>query len=343
MTRVILTGAGGFIGHHTLGHLLKHTDWDIVCLDSFRSKGMSSRIREILEENESARERVDVIYHDLKAPIDTITAKRIGDVDFIINMASESHVDRSIKEPRPFVENNVLLCLTMLDYARELPNLKLFLQVSTDEVYGPTVNGVDHKEYDPVIPSNPYSASKAAQEAIAISYWRSYGLPVVITNTMNNIGERQDPEKFVPKIIKTLLAGDKVPVHAKQIDGEWVAGSRGYLHALNHADAILFILNNYHKHGPIASEDLTRPLRFHVPGSEQVGNDKMVDLVASYMGLASGQIEYQDYNEARPGHDPNYGLDPGTLQEWGWVAPLGFEEAIQQTVEWTLKNPIWVQ
>lgn len=342
MTRILLTGAGGFIGHHTLGHFLKNTDWDIICLESFRNKGLSSRIREILDENDSERHRVDVIYHDLKAPIDPITAKKIGPIDVIVNIASESHVDRSIQDPRPFVENNVLLVLTMLDYARTLPDLKLFLQVSTDEVYGSTVDGKLHVEYDIMLPSNPYSASKVAQEAIAISYWRSYDIPVAITNTMNNIGERQDPEKFVPKVIKTLLEGGKVPVHAKHIGDKWVAGSRGYLHAINHADAIMFIIQNIDSHQYKRSQDAPRPLRFHVPGNEKVANDTMVDLIAGYMGITSSQIEYQDYEEQRPGHDPNYGLEPGTLQAWGWTPPVSFRDGLKQTVKWTLENRAWV-
>lgn len=342
MSRILLTGAGGFIGHHTLSHLLKTTDWDIVCLESFRNKGLSSRIRETLDENESERHRVSVIVHDLKVPIDSITARAIGDIDVIVNIASESHVDRSIENPRPFVENNVMLVLTMLDYARELPNLKLFVQVSTDEVYGSTINGKLHEEYDTVLPSNPYSASKAAQEAIAISYWRSYDVPVVITNTMNNIGERQDPEKFVPKVIKKLLSGEKVPVHAELVDGSWKAGSRGYLHAINHADAIRFIIENIDDHEYKRSDGAARPLRFHVPGDEKVANDQMVDLISEYMGLAESQIEYQDYEQKRPGHDPNYGLDVGTLQDWGWVAPVKFRDGLKQTVEWTLKHPEWL-
>jgi dTDP-glucose 4,6-dehydratase len=343
MTRILLTGAGGFIGHHTLGHFLKNTDGEIVCLESFRNKGLSSRIREILEENESERHRVTVIYHDLKAPIDSITAAKIGSIDVIVNIASESHVDRSIENPRPFVENNVMLMLTMLEYARQLPDLKLFVQVSTDEVYGPVAEGTLHKEYDTPLPSNPYSASKASQEAIAISYWRTYDIPVVITNTMNNIGERQDPEKFVPKVIKKLMAGEKVPVHAQPIENGWLAGSRGYLHAINHADAILFIVKNAPMHPLKKSQGAERPLRFHVPGTQRVANDEMVDLIANFMGITESQIEYQDYEQKRPGHDPNYGLEPGTLHAMGWEPPVPFIDGLKRTVDWTVANPAWVE
>jgi dTDP-glucose 4,6-dehydratase len=343
MTRILLTGASGFIGHHTLSHILKNTDWEVVCLESFKQKGLSSRLGDILQENPDQSHRVSIIRHDLQAPIDHILAKKIGHIDQIINVASESHVDRSIQTPRPFVENNVMLALTMLEYARTLPDLKLFIQVSTDEVYGPTQNGELHKEYDAMLPSNPYSASKAAQEAIAISYWRTYDVPVVITNTMNNLGERQDPEKFVPKIIKTLMSGQKVKVHASKVGGTWVAGTRSYLHAINHADALVFIANNIDNHPYKKSHGADRPLRFHIPGNKTVANDEMVMLVASIMGLDPHSYEYANYEEHRPGHDPNYGLDPGQLPLWGWTPPVTFEEGVKATVEWSVSNSIWLE
>lgn len=342
MTRILLTGAGGFIGHHTLDHFLRETDWEIVCIESFRHKGMSARLREVLDMHPDNRHRVEIVSHDLVAPIDRITSQKIGHIDVIVNMASESHVDRSIEEPRHFIENNIMLATTMLDYARELPNLKLFVQVSTDEVYGPATNGTAHPEYDAILPSNPYSASKAAQEAIAISYWRTYDVPVVITNTMNNIGERQDPEKFVPKIIKKFLNGEKVQVHARKVGDQWVAGSRFYLHAFNHADALLFIINNIEDHLYKRSHGALRPQRFHIIGEAEVANDTMANLVKDAMGLDGDWIEYQDVEGKRPGHDLRYGLEPGTLQEWGWRPPVSFEDALKRTVDWTLANKNWL-
>lgn len=342
MTRILLTGAGGFIGHHTLDYFLKNTDFEIVCIESFKHKGMSARLREILEENQDQRHRVDIISHDLVAPIDPVTAHRIGPIDFIINMASESHVDRSIKDPRPFIENNVMLTITMLDYARTLPDLKLFIQVSTDEVYGPTSNGVLHTEYDSIIPSNPYSASKAAQEAIAISYWRTYNVPVVITNTMNNIGERQDPEKYVAKIIRQYLLGKKISVHGRLIDGQWISGSRFYLHAINHADALLFIINSFPDKIWKRSDGAERPQRLHVIDDTEVTNEEMAQLVADIMGLEGDWVEFQDVEDKRPGHDLRYGLDRGVLQQWGWKPPIPFKEALERTVKWSLENKIWL-
>jgi len=341
-TRVLLTGGGGFVGHHTLEHLLKNTDWEIVVLDSFRNKGLSARLRDIFTANPNEIKRVTVITHDLTSPIDIVTNKNIGDIDVIINNASESHVDRSITHPRPFIENNVSLIVTMLEYARTLKNLKLFIQVSTDEVYGPAVNGLPHPEYDMMLPSNPYSASKVSQEAVAISYWRTYDIPVVISNTMNIIGERQDIEKFVPLTMAKILLGNKIKIHSSFIDGKWASGSRYYLHARNQADALLFAIKHCLNNPNKFSEGIKRPHRFHVGGEREVFNDEMVNMIASYMGKEGNWIEYEDVKMGRAGHDLTYALERTTLNNWGWVAPIPFENSLKHTVEWTMKNKVWL-
>src|SRR5690606_4952093 len=137
----------------------------------------------------------------------------IGPVDYILNLPSASHVDRSIADPGPFIRNNVEVMLTVLDYARQT-RPRMLLQMGTDEEYGPAPAGYAHREWDTVLPSNPYSASKAAQSAIATAYWRTYQLPVVLTRTMNLIGPGQDAEKFVPMVIRRVLAGETVPIHS---------------------------------------------------------------------------------------------------------------------------------
>jgi dTDP-glucose 4,6-dehydratase len=296
----------------------------------------------VFDANPEHRERVTVVTHDLRTPIDEITSREIGHVDVIINNASESHVDRSLIEPRHFIMNNTALAVSALEYARSLPELKLFIQVSTDEVYGPAKNGMSHPEYDPILPSNPYSASKAAQEAIAIAYWRSYDVPVVLSNTMNIIGERQDVEKFIPKTIKQLLSGTKMPVHASLKNGNWLSGSRYYLHARNQADALHFIIKNEHEHLIKFSDGLERPNRFHVGGEREVWNDEMVNLIASHMGLEGDWVDYQDVGNSRPGHDLRYALDRTTLDEWGWKPPVPFEKSLEHVVKWTLQNKEWL-
>jgi dTDP-glucose 4,6-dehydratase len=342
--RLLLTGAGGFVGHHTLAHLLKTTDWEIVVTDSFRHFGTSARLRAVFDELPQMRMRVKVVTHDLNAPIDNVTANEIGNVDFIINMASNSHVDRSITNPREFVENNVALQLTMLEFARSQKSLIVFLQVSTDEVYGPASLGNDHPEWAEIIPSNPYSASKAAQEAIAIAYWRTFDVPLVITNTMNIIGERQDVEKFIPLSISRLAKGEKVPVHAQHTDGKWIAGSRFYLHARNQADALRFIIDFASRNRVRFSEGLRRPERFNVRGELEIHNDEMVNLIAELMALPKevNHVKYVDVEGTRPGHDLRYALTGDKLLNLGWKPPVSLRESLDRTIKWTLANPDWL-
>jgi dTDP-glucose 4,6-dehydratase len=343
--KVLLTGAGGFVGHHTLAHLLKTTDWDIVATDSFRHFGISARIRAVLEELPHESSRVKVVTHDLATPIDLITAKEFGNPDVIINMASDSHVDRSISDPRPFVENNVSLALTLFEYARTLTNLLTFIQISTDEVYGPAPSGINHREWSAQVPSNPYSASKSAQEAIAISYWRTFNIPVVLTNTMNIIGERQDIEKFVPLIIRSLQQGTPVPIHAIDRSGEWISGSRFYLHARNQADALRFLITHFMKTPHKYTDGLERPERFNVRGETEVNNEEMVLLIARFLGMSkpiNELVEFINVEGTRPGHDLRYALDGAKLNAMGWKPPVAFEKSLERTVQWTVKNPIWV-
>src|ERR1043166_336733 len=192
--RLLLTGAGGFIGHHVLEHLLHETDWHVVATDSFRHKGKTDRLRQVLEGGPPEwRERVQVVMHDLAAPVASQLRHKIGPVDYVIGMASLSHVDHSISDPVGFTRNNVDIALSTLEYACAARPEHL-IWVSTDEVYGPVKGGYAHLEWAPILPSNPYSASKAAQEAIAVAYWRTYGVPLTVVNCMNLIGERQGPQ-----------------------------------------------------------------------------------------------------------------------------------------------------
>jgi dTDP-glucose 4,6-dehydratase len=339
--RVLLTGAGGFVGHHTLSHLLKTTDYHFTVTDSFRHRGNSARLRSVFDEVVSAKNRVKVVTHDLTTPIDLVTSREFGDIQIIISMASESHVDRSIDEPRSFIENNTNLILTLLEYSRQLQNIQLFLQISTDEVYGPAPGGILHKEWDPYFPSNPYSASKAAQESICYSYWRTFGVPMVLTNTMNIVGERQDTEKFIPMIISNLINSKPVPVHAKKILDKWVSGSRFYLHARNQADALRYIIFNKQNLLLNYIDDASVLEKFHVVGEKEVSNEDMVNLLAGFIGT-SPTIEFTDFHSSRPGHDLRYALDGERLKNFGWVPPVPLEDSLHKTVKWYLNNKNWI-
>lgn len=337
MTHCLLTGIGGSIGCHVYAHIMHNTDWKVSGIDSFRHKGITDRVVEISCEHPEWADRTAIYTHDLVAPISWKLARSIGVVDIIINCASLSDVFASIENPVPFVQNNVALMLNMLEYAR-LACPRAFLQLSTDEIYGPTDGKVMHKEWDPIVPSNPYSASKAAQEAIGISYWRSYGVPLIIVNLMNNFGEMQSTTKFPAIVQNKLRKGECVIVHGTPD----TTGSRYYIHSRNSADAFLHILNlkTPHKHIP---GSLDKPDRWNIVPDVCVKNNDLVTYIAHAMRLHGPAIKYQPFTEARPGHDRHYGLDGNKLATTGWKQPLSFEDSLCNTVNWYEEHPEWLE
>lgn len=354
--RILLTGVGGFIGAHCLEYFLEHTDWYIVAIDSFRHKGTLSRINEVYDRHltkianrDDFKDRVKILYHDLSIPVDRqlenqIMERKISyhgyehiedqkNIDYIINMASDSAVERSTKDPIACLRNNYELTINMLELARRIKP-SIFFQVSTDEVYGQAKPDQAHVEWDVILPSNPYAASKAAQEAVAIAYWRTYDVPVVLTNTMNNIGEWQDPEKFLPKIIQSVASGKEVPIYG---DSEESIGSRFYLHAKNHADVFLFLS----KIKPaMYSDGAERPDRYNVCGDVELNNLELAKLVAEFVGK---ELKYRliPSESARKGYDKRYALDGTKLKQMGWVPSIAFRDSIKQIVDCTLENPHW--
>lgn len=353
MRRLLLTGGAGFIGHHTITHLLERTDWQVVVLDGLTYAGDARRVAEAIPDTVD-RARVELVWHDLRAPlVGSAAAERIGAADYVINMASDSHVERSMLDPVPFVRNNVDIALSVLEWCREVKPLKV-IQVSTDEVYGPAPEGHAHVEWETVAPSNPYAASKACQEAIAYSYWRTFGVPLAITNTMNNYGERQHREKFLPMAVRRLLAGTPVPVHGRPlrpgvrrtVGPRWRASSRVWMHARNHADALRFLLEQvpFPRYEGNVDDGRLRPLRLNVAGEAELGVDQVVRLTAEALGLPwhEDMLDWVDYHSSRPGHDMRYSLDGTALAGLGWVAPVPLKESLARTVQWFARHPEWL-
>ena len=337
MTRVLLTGAGGFAGHHALEHLLVSTDWEIVATDSFRHRGKTDRIAQVLAGHPDWRDRVTVLTHDLTVPFSNQLKARIAGpsrLDYVMAYASESHVERSISDPVPFVMNNVAVALHTLQTCRDLHPYAV-VWVSTDEVYGPQPDGAGpFLEWKRMLPSNPYAASKAAQEAVCIAFWRTYGVPVLIVNGMNMIGERQDPEKFVPKVIGAVRNGHTVQIHGQPGN----IGTRHYLHSRNLADGILFLLRQDRvRHFPQSPV----PARYNIASPDRIDNLTLAQMIAESVG---GELQYEflDFHSARPGHDLHYGLDSSKIAALGWKAPVPLRESLDRTVKWTLDHPEWL-
>jgi len=319
--KILLSGASGMVGSHVLKYLLENTDHDFICVCGWEHKGEPEKVLWAIK---GYKERVKIVTHDLSKPFTLRVEQAIGQVDYILNIASDSHVDRSITDPVDFIQNNVNLCLTMLEYARKVKP-KLFLQFSTDEVMGVAKEGVNHKEWEPHIPSNPYAASKAAQEDIAIAYWRTYGVPVVITNTMNVYSDRQDWEKFIPLCVKKILTGEEIQIHA--YPGATKAGSRYYIHADSVAEAISFLIGKT----PSMYPDSDRPDRYNIVGDIEMDNLSLALIIGKTLGK---KVLYKlvDFHTSRPGHDQRYALDGTKLANMGWKPTANFAQKIQETV-----------
>jgi len=326
--KVLLTGGAGFIGHHVVEHLLRKTNWDIVILDklSYASYGLE-RLR---NGGTLSNPRVKVFPIDITLPITVGVRKEIGeDVNLIIHMAAESHVDNSIQEPHKFFHNNINGTIEMLEYARTLRDLEMFFYFSTDEVYGSAPDNVAYKEWDRHKPTNPYSASKSAAENICISYENTYKVPLMSINVMNAFGGRQHVEKYIPKTIKNVLYGNKVYIHS--YPDKKRAGSRFYIHARNIAAAILFLLEK----GKVGE-------KYNIVGEKEVDNLELAQFIADVVGKPLN-YEMVDFHSDRPGHDLRYSLSGEKMASLGWKLPVNFEDSLKSTIKWTLANPEWLE
>jgi len=324
---ILITGGAGFVGHHCIEQLLKDTDWEIIVLDCLNYAGNLNRITDI---EVFDPERVKFIWHDLKSPISESLHKMIGKLDYCIHFAAESHVDRSLENSIPFVMSNVVGTANLLEYFKHYQLECKTLIFSTDEVFGPALEGVYFKEEDNFKPSNPYSASKAGGEMMAYSFAHAFSLPISIVRSMNIIGERQHPEKFIPKIIKAILNNEKVILHGK---GREDLSSRCWIHARNVSNGLLFLLNKAEKEES-----------YHIVGEERTVLE-IADWVCEVIKgrkLEDKEVEFIDYHTARPGHDKRYALSGEKLAKMGWRAPVDLEKSLKKNVEWTLKHSQWL-
>lgn len=329
MKRVLITGGAGFIGHHLVDYLLERTNWEVILLDRLDTSGDLNRLTHIATWP-MHKARVTFVHHDLKAPLNESVCTRIGPVDYIFHLAASTHVDRSITDPMLFVGDNVIGTGHLLEYARSLPSLQLFVNFSTDEVFGPAAVGTAHSEDSPYKPSNPYAASKAGAASLGYSYFVTYKLPVITTYTMNNFGERQHPEKLVPRTIRSVLRGERMPIFAELEGGDVKSvGSRFWLHARNTASAILFLVNAG-KPGDA----------YNIVGFDELTNLDMAQRIAQIIGRPL-IYDLVDFHKVRPGHDRRYALDGGKLKRLGWQPEVSFDASLEATVRFALKYPEW--
>jgi dTDP-glucose 4,6-dehydratase len=325
---VLITGGCGFIGHHFVEHILISTNWNVIVVDKLT---YASHALERLRDTDAfgyGDKRFRVFTYDLSTPLSVGLKREFGEVNYIVHMAADTHVDNSISDPVPFIQNNVMSTVHLLEYARELKSLEIFFYFSTDEVYGPALNDTLFNEDDRHNPTNPYSASKSAAEQICVSYHNTYDVPVMRINVMNAFGERQHVEKFIPKVIKKVLSNEEVEIHSYPNCEK--SGTRFYIHGRNIAAGVLFLLSN----GKIGES-------YNLTGEKEVSNLEMAQFIANTMGHT---LKYKmvDFHSDRPGHDLRYGLNDSKMKKMGWKLPINFEDSLRKTILWTMDNQRWL-
>jgi dTDP-D-glucose 4,6-dehydratase len=347
--RILVTGGCGFLGSHIVEHFLKNTDAELVVLDkmTYASSGFD-RLRDIQAFDDH---RVRVLGCDLAQPIPEGVAREVGDVDYVIHAAAETHVDNSIVDPLPFLQANVIGTHHLLWWLRSVKSLRRAFLVSTDEVYGPAAFGEDVAGFDEQAafrPANPYAAAKAGGECVAMSYANTYKLPITIVNTMNLVGERQHVEKMVPKCIRAALLGETMTIHADETRTR--AGTRFYLHCRTFAHALAFLIERDYRLRALALGDgeppdvaasRGMPLKIHVCGEREISN---LDLAQMIAGFVDKPLHYDlvSWHASRPGHDLRYAMSDELIEKLGWQRPMMLEQSLEKTVRWYLDNPKWL-
>ncbi|WP_125778617.1 dTDP-glucose 4,6-dehydratase [Pseudoalteromonas rubra] len=336
-TRVLITGGAGFIAHHLVLEILRRTDWHITTLDRLDYSGNLNRLKDALSELPPVvTRRVKIVFHDLKAALNPQIIQEIGQVDYVFHLAAGSHVDRSIAYPMSFVLDNVVGTCNILDFARTQDNLKQFFYFSTDEVFGPAPADVRYKENDRYNSTNPYSATKAGGEELAVAYHNTYKVPVVITHTMNVFGQRQHPEKFIPQSIRKIQQGETVTIHSDKTCT--IPGSRFYIHAQDVADALLFLVDTNCSEN--ADNEQTLCPKFNIVGARELNNLELAQIIAQVQNKPL-HYELVDFHSSRPGHDLRYALCGEKMKQLGWSPKVDLLDRLEQVVHWTLLNPRW--
>ena len=316
---VLVTGGCGFIGSNVVLHLrAKRPAWTVVTLDKLTYAGNLENLTALEGDKGHVFVKGDVCNREL---LDyTIQAHRI---EAVLHLAAESHVDRSILGPEVFVQTNVLGTQILLE-ASKVGQVRRFVMVSTDEVYGSLGPTGAFSETSPLRPSSPYSASKAAADLIALAYGHTFVLDVVVTRCSNNYGRYQFPEKLIPLMIVNALHDKPLPVYG---DGGNV---RDWLHVEDHCDALLAVLERG-KAGEV----------YNIGGGAERTN---IDLVRAILQLLGKDEELIRFVADRPGHDRRYAIDPSKIRsELGWKPVHTFEQGLAETVRWYVENPSWWQ
>jgi len=314
MVNVLVTGGAGFIGSNFVRHAIAaHPDWHVTTLDKLTYAGRMENLKEVLDSPRHTFVKGDVADPAVAAPL-------VAASNLVVHFAAETHVDRSIMSAGEFITTDVYGTFVLLEAARHAPELRRFVQISTDEVYGSVPEGSSREE-DELRPRNPYSASKAGADRLAYSYWATYGVPVIITRASNNYGPNQFPEKVIPLFITNAIDDLQVPLYGDGLN------ERDWLHVSDHCRALDLLI------GEGVSGEV-----YNVGGGNQVRN---VDLTRRILELAGKPESLIRPIADRQGHDRRYSLDTSKLEALGWRPQVPFERGLRETVDWYRQNEWW--
>jgi len=315
MSRILVTGGLGFIGSNFIRYILnKYDNIEVINVDNMSYGSNPFNLKEY--ENDKG-------YHFIKGDITNygLISEIIRDVDTLVNFAAQTHVDRSIADPWPFIHSNILGLYNILEALRKNNKDALLVHISTDEVYGDIAKG-SFKESNALRPSSPYSSSKASADLLILSYVRTYDVKAIITRCTNNFGPYQFPEKFIPKAIIRAILGLKVPIYGR---GKNV---RDWIYVLDHCEALDLVLKKG-RSGEI----------YNISSGNELSNLQIISKVLKIIGKNPNLIEFV---EDRPGHDFRYSLDSSKIRsELGWKPKYSFEEALKETVKWYITSEHW--
>lgn len=313
MKKLLVTGGAGFIGSNFVRHMLsKRDDCEIIVLDALTYAGHLENLEDV---NDDPRYRF--VKGDIRSAEDVDGP--VAEADIVINFAAESHVDRSIYDPEAFITTDVMGVYTLMEAARK-HGVEKFIQISTDEVYGDVEEGFS-QETDSVSPNSPYSATKTGGELLARAYWRTYGVPVVITRGSNTYGPYQQPEKLVPLFVSNAIDDKPLPVYG---DGMQI---RDWLHVLDHCTGVETVMDKGEP-GEI----------YNIGGNNQRPNVEIIRMILEVTGKGESLIKHV---EDRPGHDRRYALDSTKLLNMGWPRAHDFETGMRETIRWYMDNEAW--
>jgi len=325
MSTLLITGGAGFIGSNLVHHALAHTADRLVIVDKLTYAGSLLNLEGAL-----GTPRAVFIQADIADEAEMARVFADSKPDAVLNLAAETHVDRSIDSPRPFVDTNIVGTLVLLEAARRFKTPR-FLHVSTDEVYGTLGADGLFSEETPYAPNSPYAASKASADHLVRAYFHTYQLPVVITNCSNNYGPRQFPEKLIPLMVLNALDGRPLPIYG---DG---GNIRDWLHVDDHCAGLLLVLQK----GRVGE-------KYNIGGGNERTNLEVVDALCDVLdGLrpqAHSHKTLKTFVPDRPGHDRRYAIDAAKIRrELGWSPSHRFEDGLRETARWYLDHRDWCE